>query len=271
MGRIFNIQRFSTHDGPGIRTTVFFKGCPLRCSWCHNPEGLSFETQTQYFKQKCISCGTCKGEITLENANICPTHAITACGSEVTAEDIISIALKDKPYYGDCGGVTFSGGECLAQPKLLLDCLRLAKNKHLHTVIDTSGYAPREVLEATVKYCDLYLYDIKCIDPALHERFTGVSNALILDNLRFLTKTGKPVWIRIPVISGFNANGAQMQAIAELLDGLDNVERVTLMPYHSLGKSKYATLGLEAADFSSPDNELMSMLKQYFKKWMDSN
>ncbi|MBR3750232.1 MAG: glycyl-radical enzyme activating protein [Clostridia bacterium] len=272
MGRIFNIQRFSTHDGPGIRTTVFFKGCPLRCKWCHNPEGQSFEIQPQYFKEKCIVCGTCKGEINLDNAKCCPSHAMCTCGTEMSAEKVISFVLKDAPYYGpNAGGITFSGGECLAQPDFLLECLSLSKYNGLNTAIDTSGYATRRVLEDTVKYCDLYLYDIKCARTSMHKRFTGVDNTLIIDNLRYLATTGKPIWIRIPVITGFNAEISEMEAIADILDGLDNIKQVTLMPYHSLGKSKYATLGLNAEDFSPPSDEVMNNLNKCFEKWTDQN
>ena len=267
-GTVFDIQRFSTHDGPGIRTTVFFKGCPLRCKWCHNPEGLDGNVQPQHIAKKCIGCNTCGGSISLENARICPSGAISQCGSVLSPQQVISHALTDRIYYTDGGGITFSGGECLMQSDFLLACLELAKQEGLHTAIDTSGYAPWEVLERTASYCDLYLYDIKCIDPIKHKQFTGVDNKVILDNLTKLCKKDIPIWVRVPVVPTFNADLTEMSAIADFLKGLKSIERITLMPYHSLGKNKYSAVGLTPCDFTPPEASLMDRLKQCFDREM---
>ena len=268
-GRIFDIQRFSTHDGPGIRTTVFFKGCPLQCGWCHNPEGRSFDIQPRFYSQKCIGCNSCNGKISLESARLCPARALEVCGREMTPQEVINTALRDKGFYKDGGGITFSGGECLSQAEFLLECLSLAKEHGLHTAVDTSGYAPSEAVIRTAEYCDLYLFDIKCMDRDKHRKYVGVDNGLILENITVISQMGKPIWIRIPVIKGFNDDVVNMQATAELLKGLKGVERVTLMPYHSLGKGKYATLGLEAESFEAPNERQMAILKDCFKDWMD--
>lgn len=244
VGRIFDIQRFSVHDGPGIRTTVFMKGCPLRCRWCHNPEGLTALPQLRFSAEKCIGCGSCGDRSRLSDAEHCPAEALTVCGREVTADEVMSEVLKDVIFYSDGGGLTVSGGECLLQSDFVTELLALAKAHGLHTAIDTSGYAPWSELEKTLSLCDLYLYDVKCFDPLLHKEYTGVDNTIIIENLRRLAAEGKDIWIRIPIIPDFNDNARELEAIADLLSGLSSVKQVTLMPYHSLGASKYETLGM---------------------------
>ena len=244
-GTIFDIQRFSVHDGPGIRTTVFMKGCPLRCIWCHNPEGHIKEIQLQCFENKCISCGSCKGERTLKSAEHCPVGALYACGKEIDADGLLSEILKDKPFYGNTGGVTFSGGECLLQADFVSEVLKKAKAEGLHTAVDTCGYAAWESIEKTLDHCDLYLYDVKCIDKQTHIKYTGVDNSLILENLKKLSDTGKEIWIRIPLIPDFNNTESEITKIADFILTLPSVRQVTLMPYHSLGSDKYKALGLE--------------------------
>ena len=244
-GILFDIQRFSVHDGPGIRTTVFMKGCPLRCRWCHNPEGLSSQIQLQFFEEKCIGCGTCQNQRFLENAAVCPGEAITVCGKEWEDRDVLREVLKDRLYYGQDGGITFSGGECLMQWEFVASVLGMAKVEGLHTAVDTAGFVPRQALEATLPVCDLYLYDVKCLNSKQHQAYTGVPNAQILENLRWLDRQGKAIWIRIPVIPDFNNSESEMTAIAEFVSSLSSVQQVTLMPYHSLGASKYPTLGLQ--------------------------
>ena len=244
MGTVFNIQRFSVHDGPGIRTTVFLKGCPLRCPWCHNPEGLSALPQLQYFKEKCIGCGRCGDRDKITDAAKCPSGALIVCGREIDSEELLREVMKDAAFYSGVGGLTFSGGECLLQVDFVCESLKLAKSYGLHTAIDTSGYVPWESIESTLPYCDLYLYDIKAIDSDLHKKFTGVNNRLILENLRRLSSTGKDIWIRVPLIPDFNDSEKEMMAISELVSSLDSIKSLTLMPYHSLGASKYDTLGL---------------------------
>ena len=243
-GTIFDIQRFSVHDGPGIRTTVFLKGCPLRCRWCHNPEGLSAVSQLQFFKDKCIACGRCGDRTRLEDAERCFSGALTVCGRRISAEDALKEILKDRVFYEGDGGVTFSGGECLLQADFVAEVLSLAKKEGLHTAIDTCGCVNWEAIEKTLEYCDLYLYDVKCVSADTHKGFTGVDNYTIIENLKKLSKTGKEIWIRTPVIPGFNDTKEEMTQIADLIAPLSGIRQITLMPYHTLGASKYETLGL---------------------------
>ncbi len=244
LGTIFDIQRFSVHDGPGIRTTVFMKGCPLRCRWCHNPEGLLMIPQLQFFKEKCISCRRCGNRSLFSDAEKCPTEALTVCGHTVSEEEILGEILKDRIFYGETGGVTFSGGECLLQADFVSEVLSLAKGAGIHTAVDTCGYVPWSSIEKTLPFCDLYLYDIKCINPDKHKQYTGVDNTQILQNIKKLSQSDKEIWIRIPIIPDFNNSESEIEAIASFVSELKNITQVTLMPYHSLGASKYETLGL---------------------------
>lgn len=243
-GMIFDIQRFSVHDGPGIRTTVFMKGCSLRCGWCHNPEGLRMEPQVQFFREHCIGCGRCGGQRELENAHRCPAGALKRVGQSVTPEDLLEQVLADFDFYGSEGGVTFSGGECLLQAPFVKHMLQLLKAQGVTTAVDTCGNVPWEHIEMVLPYCDTWLYDIKCADPERHRRYTGSDNSRILKNLEKLGSTGANIWIRVPVIPDFNDDHAEMEHIAQIAASIPGVSQVTLMPYHTLGKSKYATLGL---------------------------
>lgn len=242
-GMIFDIQRFSVHDGPGIRTTVFLKGCPLRCAWCHNPEGLMPFPQVQFFPEKCIHCGRCQGH-TLSEVSRCPSGALAVCGRVVEAAEVMETVLRDRCFYGKEGGMTLSGGECLLQPDFTVELLQLAKDAGLHTTVDTSGCVPWENLERTLAYTDLYLYDVKTLDSEAHRRWTGAGNERIQKNLRRLAQTGREIWLRVPVIPDINDTDDEMAEIASLAASLPGVTTVTLMPYHTLGKSKYPTLGL---------------------------
>lgn len=243
-GTIFDIQRFSVHDGPGIRTTVFMKGCSLRCRWCHNPEGLSPLPQLQFLEENCIGCGRCGDQSSLADAVNCPAEALKVCGREIGEEELLKEIIRDRAFYGDTGGVTFSGGECLLQADFVTAVLTRAKAAGLHCAVDTAGFVPWTFIEKTLDCCDLYLYDVKCMDPTRHKTYTGADNALILDNLRRLSACGKEIWIRVPVIPDFNSTAQEMAAIADLTVTLPSVTGVTLMPYHTLGASKYRTLGL---------------------------
>ena len=243
-GTVFDIQRFSVHDGPGIRTTVFLKGCPLRCRWCHNPEGLSGQLQLQYFSENCIHCGRCGERTALTDAAHCPTEALKVCGRQMEAAEVFREVMKDQFFYGKDGGVTFSGGECLLQADFVAEVMAMAKEQRLSTVADTSGCVPWSAFEKILPVCDLFLYDLKAMDPGIHKEYTGVDNALIHENLRRLSALGKPVWIRIPVIPDVNDTEENFRQTAAFLQQLTNVENITLMPYHTLGKSKYETLGL---------------------------
>ncbi len=280
-GMVFDVQRFSVHDGPGIRTTIFMKGCPLSCKWCHNPEGLSPKIQLQYFNEKCIGCKRCEvvcrnachqfeGEHSIIRSSCalcgecvanCPAQALSICGIEVTSQELLEQVLKDKAFYGNDGGVTFSGGECLLQYEFIAQSLKLLKHNNLNTAIDTSGYAKWEHFQAVLPYCDLFLYDIKAFDRNIHKNATGVYNDMILENLFKLDKSGIPIWIRIPVIRGVNDVLNEMDKISDFIRTLKNVEQVTLMPYHMLGKSKYETLGF---NYSLDVQENVENLEQIY-------
>lgn len=265
-GTIFDIQRFSVHDGPGIRTTVFMKGCPLRCRWCHNPEGLSKAVQLQFFEEKCIGCGKCGNREKLSDAANCPCNALVVCGKEYDEGEIVGEILRDRSFYGDMGGVTFSGGECLLQADFITKVLDRVKERGYSTAIDTCGYVNWNAFEKTLSVCDLYLYDIKCVTSHLHKEYTGVDNGLILENFERLCKTGKKIWIRIPVIPGFNNTVEEMAKISGLLTDKQCVEQVTLMPYHTLGMNKYKTLGLECeynTDLRITEQELTAFKEMF--------
>ena len=243
-GMIFDVQRFSVHDGPGIRTTVFMKGCPLRCRWCHNPEGLSAAPQVQFLREGCIGCGRCGGERTVEGAFGCPSGALKVLGREWSEEALLEAVLADRDFYGCDGGVTFSGGECLLQYDFVTRMLRLLKEAGIHTAIDTCGAVPWEAFEAVFPYCDTYLYDVKAADPELHRKYTGQDNVRILRNLRELSRRGADLRIRIPVIPEVNDGSEEIRVVGGILAPL-SVRSVTLIPYHTLGKSKYASLGMK--------------------------
>ncbi len=261
-GTYFDIQRFCVHDGPGIRTTVFMKGCPLRCAWCHNPEGLAKSAQVQFFAESCIGCNLCKGERTVQAVSLCPTGALKCCGAEITEEALLEQVLSDRDFYGAKGGVTFSGGECLLQSDFVAGMLHRIKEQGITTAVDTCGAVEWSAIEKTLPYCDTYLYDVKCADAALHKAYTGLDNTRILENLRKLDESGAVIWIRVPVIPDVNDTESETRAIAEIVNGLQNVRRVTLIPYHTLGKSKYQTLGLTPAyETNKTVNE--SRLAQY--------
>lgn len=242
IGRIFNIQKFCIHDGPGIRTTVFFKGCPLKCVWCHNPEGLSYKAETAFFAHKCIGCGMCKRE-GFTTAD-CLGDARVLYGEEVTVEDLLPRLLADKPFYDDSeGGVTLSGGECLTQADFCAALLQRLKAEGIHTAVDTCGFVPWEAFEKVLPYTDIFLYDVKAYDENVHLRCTGVSNKRILENLIRLDAIGKRIEIRIPYVPDMNAG--EIEKIAHLLAPLNHIERVRVLAYHNYAGSKYAALSLE--------------------------
>lgn len=265
-GTIFNIQRFCITDGDGIRTTVFFKGCPLRCKWCHNPESQSTKPQLLFKASRCVACGSCaaacKNEVHRivdglhgvdfdsckkcgECMKVCCYDALELCGHTVSAEEILEEMKPDFPYYGEKGGVTISGGEPLAQPEFLLSVLRLLKEKGINVYLETCGYAKREVLEELLPYVDCFLFDWKCSDSSLHKEYTGVDNRLIEENLRLLNSRGKRIVLRCPIIPGVNDNADHFKGIARLDRELEMIDRVELMAYHSMGEGKKEQLGRE--------------------------
>ena len=267
---IFDIERNSFSDGPGIRTTVFFKGCNLRCAWCHNPESQSPTRQMLFYENKCVGCGKCKEKCpqNLKSCSLCgrcalfcPRDAREICGEEYTSEEVLSEILKDKDYYETSGGgVTFSGGECMLQIDFLAEILRSCKENGIHTAVDTAGNVPYGYFERIMPHTDIFLYDVKTLNCEKHRVFTGVGNELILSNLKKLLLAGKRVWVRIPVVTGFNATEDDIRSIRRFLTSCGVPEKIELLPYHALGEHKYAALGRNAQSFSVPTAELMERL-----------
>lgn len=273
---IFDIQRNSFVDGPGIRTTVFFKGCNLKCKWCHNPESQNFEKQMMIYKNKCTGCGKCASvcphhlsscEFCGKCEILCPNDARKVCGKEYTPEEVLKEVIKDKTFYETSnGGVTFSGGECMLQADFLCETLKLCKENGIHTAIDTAGCVSWEHFEKIMPYADLFLYDVKCFDEQKHKEYTGVSNKLILENLKKISDTGdKEIIIRIPVIHGVNDDEKEMGMIAEFLKGI-RYTSVDLLPYHKMGEHKYDALDMAYTEFEVPDKAVIDGYKKLFVK-----
>jgi len=241
---IFNIQKFSLHDGPGTRTTVFFKGCPLKCTWCHNPESFDKNIQVTFDQEKCIECDICKGVRDISTAEKCPANAIEKIGYEITVDELFSEIEKDKEYYKTSnGGVTFSGGEPLIQSEFLYEILKKCKENGIHTAIDTCGQASKEVFEKINEFVDFYLYDLKLMDNAQHLKYTGVKNDLILENLKYLSDKGKRIFIRLPLIPEITDTKKNISEIIEFLNGI-KFEQINLLSYHGYAKNKYIKLGI---------------------------
>ncbi len=272
-GLIFDIERNSFVDGPGIRTTVFFKGCNLKCAWCHNPESQGFKPQMMFYRDKCKGCGKCKDICpTPDNCTLCgkctlycPVDARKVCGKEYTVDEVFAEIIKDKSFYENSGGgVTFSGGECMLQIEFLVIILKKCKENGIHTAVDTAGHIPFEGFEKILPYTDLFLYDIKCLDNEKHKKYVGVENQRILENLKRLFEMNAKIWIRIPVVSGINDSVAEMQAIQAFLQKCGNPEKVELLPYHAMGENKYAAIGRSVQRFSKPDDNKWKELKAIF-------
>lgn len=264
---IFDIKRYSINDGPGIRTTVFFKGCPLSCAWCHNPESQSSEVQKLYSLSKCIGCGSCVEEcpekalildpvggiitdsslctVCGKCALVCPTKAIEMSGYHETVEKIMQ-AIKRETVMMDTsgGGVTFSGGEPLLHPEMLMELLKKCAEEGIHRAVDTSGFVKWEILAGVAPHIDLFLYDIKHMNSWIHKEFTGVPNDLILSNLIALAQMGSKIIIRIPLVEGVNADEKNMEETAAFIASLAGEPiKVNLLPYHSIAARKYEKLG----------------------------
>ena len=262
---IFDIERSSYVDGPGIRTTVFFKGCNLKCAWCHNPEGQSTKKEWMFYPDKCVGCGRCVG-IGLESADfICLHDAKIICGKEYTVNEVMREILKDKVFYESSGGgVTFSGGECMLQIDFLEEILKACKQNGIHTAVDTAGNVPFDYFERIIPYTDLFLYDVKCFEAERHKLYTGMSNELILDNLQRLLVLKASVWARIPIIPSVNDSEEEMLNIKSFLSSCGVPEKIELLPYHAMGEHKYAAIGREVKMFSVPSEEKIRQLKNIF-------
>lgn len=239
---ISDIKRFAVHDGDGIRTTVFFKGCPLKCVWCHNPESIDFKPQVAFYKNKCINCGECRKEnFTVEE---CLGEAKILYGKEVTIEELLPVLLEDKDFYENSGGgVTLSGGECLCQVDFCAELLKALKKEGINTAVDTCGFVSKEAIDKVLPYTDTFLYDIKAIDEDVHIKCTGQSNKIILENLKHIDSLGKKIEIRIPYVPEYNSD--QIEKIATFLSTLKNITSIKVLPYHNYAGSKYAALNME--------------------------
>lgn len=261
-GMIFDVRSFSVNDGPGIRTTIFFKGCPLRCVWCHNPEGLNGEPEIFWDERRCMgSSHRCtvvcpknalqgqpgtwklaaeKCDSGGECARQCPTGAFQIIGSRITSDELIELIGKDRVFYDHSGGgVTFSGGEPFMQPEFLRLILARCREKGIHTAVDTSGYAAWSVIEPLCATINLFLYDLKLMDDAAHLKYTGVSNKRILENLRKIAETGRPVQIRVPLVPGITDPEQNILAIMEFLKTMPALKDVSLLNFHKGGEQKY--------------------------------
>lgn len=238
---IFEIKRFAVHDGDGIRTTIFFKGCPLRCVWCHNPEGLSGKPQMAHYEHKCIGCGECQKEsFSAEN---CLGEARVLYGKEITVDELLPLLLEDRDFYDNSGGgVTLSGGECLMQADFCANLLKKLKENGIHTAVDTCGFVSKGVLDKVIPYTDIFLYDLKAYDEDVHIKCTGQSNKIILQNLLYLDSLGKDVEIRIPYVPEYNAD--QTTKIAHFLSELKHITKIRVLPYHNYAGSKYSALNM---------------------------
>jgi pyruvate formate lyase activating enzyme len=286
-GVIFDIQRFAIHDGPGIRTLVFMKGCPLRCLWCQNPEGLSLSKSLGYFEFRCIHSKRCisscpshalsfeKNGLVINRSacdrcalcvEACPSGALSIIGREISAEDLVGEIEKDVLLFDNSGGgVTFSGGEPLFQPDFLRESLVRCKERGIHTAVETSGHAVPDVFKSVVDYVDLFLFDLKIIDDEDHRRYTGISNRAIKENLTTLVrrKRGKNVILRFPVIPGVNDTEKNVGELVSFVRGLDGIGEVDLLPYHDVSE-KYRRLGVEykMSTHLAPSGEKLNRIRE---------
>lgn len=293
-GIIFDIQRFSLHDGPGIRTTVFFKGCPLRCLWCHNPESISPKIELAFYRHKCIGCNSCilvcptgalqdddlEGKEYNEKlckfcfkcVDACPTRALVSQGKIYELEEVLDEVIKDFPFYKQSGGgVTLSGGEPTFQFDFCLALLKACKENGISTALDTSGFVSWDKLKDLLPFVDIFLYDIKHMNSEEHRKITGVPNEIILENLYKLDKAEKWIEIRVPVIPGYNDSEENIMAVANFIAKLRSVRRVKLLPYHKLGLSKLWLFNARRGilELEPPKKEDIEKIKELMGRYID--
>lgn len=274
---LYNIQRFSVHDGPGIRTTLFFKGCPLKCWWCHNPESQNMNKSISINTSKCIDCGYClkvcqnKDHCVLcgKCIDICPTNARVWVGEEYSVSELVEIVEKDKAFYEESGGgVTLSGGEPLMQAKNILPLVKALKSKGYHIALDTSGYGKIEDIKTLTEYIDLWLYDIKHLDKDQHIKLTGVSNEIILSNLEYLDKDDNNIWIRYPYIPSCNTNESNIHSLGSFVKRL-KTNKVFILPYHNLAEDKHDRFEYEykLAGLEEPSEKELEKAKEILESY----
>ena len=265
-GMVFDIQRSSLHDGPGIRTAVFLKGCPLHCAWCHNPESQSKSREISFRPESCAVCGDCVAtcqhgahsivdgvhffdrtlcELCGDCVETCLYEALKLAGKDLTIDEVMTVVLRDQLFYEQSGGgLTISGGEPMLQPEFTLKLLLAAKAAGVHTCLDTCGWTSQRAYEQVLPFVDLFLFDYKATDPEAHKKWMGVSNELILSNLDFLVRRGASVRLRCPLVPGINAMPEHLAGIAALSKRYPDLDGIDLMPYHNVGNSKYERYGL---------------------------
>jgi pyruvate formate lyase activating enzyme len=292
-GIIFNIMRYSVNDGPGIRTTVFLKGCPLRCKWCHNPESINRHKEIMIREDRCLRCGDCfgicqhgavrlgdGGFVTVRElcvqcgrcVEMCCAAAREIVGKEVTTDEVMEEVLKDVVFFDQSGGgVSFSGGEPLLQHGFLLSLLQACKQQGIHTTVDTSGYTATSILDRVVPFVDLFLYDVKLMDDEKHQAWTGVSNQPILKNLRRLAGGQASVIVRIPLIPGVNDDDENIRQTGDFVASLRTINEVDVLPYHRIALKKYHHLGLEyaMADAVAPSPERLNHIVGELRKYVE--
>lgn len=285
-GMIFDIRKYAIHDGPGIRTTVFFKGCPLRCWWCHNPEGQDIKPELVYRESRCIGCGECSKNCQREAislgaqyvsvnredcvlcgkcSSVCPSDAFSIAGKQMAVKEILEEIEKDRPFYEESGGgVTFSGGEPLLQPDFLIALLDECEKRAIHTTVDTCGFARYEIIDRIRDKVDLFLYDIKTMDNRKHRKYTGASNERILENLKKLAESGSSIVISFPIIPNINDDDKNVTRIAKFISSLPNIQQVNLLPYHRAGIEKYKNLGkpYKLDKIQPPSNQKIKTVKE---------
>jgi pyruvate formate lyase activating enzyme len=270
-GLVFNVQRFSVHDGPGVRTTVFVKGCPLCCAWCHNPESQHPATEFVRLRHLCMRCGHCTDDeldhpVVVgrdeEDVAACPTGALQGVGERIGSAALVETLLRDRIFFDESGGgVTISGGEPLVQAAFVTDVLRRLRAEGVHTALDTCGFGRWDELRDAAEHASLVLYDLKVMDSARHQAATGVPNGLILDNLRALAGVHPAIWIRIPVIPGVNDDDGNMAAAAAFIHSVPGLRQVDLLPYHPTAEAKFARLGMDYTLHGTTPPE---------KQWLDA-
>jgi pyruvate formate lyase activating enzyme len=289
-GLIFDVKRYAINDGPGIRITIFLKGCNLSCAWCHNPESMSREVQKMYSSSKCIGCRECviacpqeactltpDGIVTNADlcdlcgvcAEVCPTRATEMSGQLVTVESIMEMIEKETIFFDQSqGGVTFSGGEPLNHPEFLIELLDACGEREIHRTVDTAGFARTEVLLDVARRTDHFLYDIKMMDSQRHQQYTGVDNKIILHNLKTLAETGASINVRVPLIRGINEDDKNIEQTAAFVASLAGEKKtVNLLPYHNIAAKKYEKLGQshDPGDMSEPDEQTQAHIISIFE------